>query len=65
MLRAAAVAAVDAVVSAAAGSGGDAAGFTAWDLSSFLLSQVVEEGRQQLLSGAVLKPHRTTGTVAY
>jgi hypothetical protein len=61
-LRAAAVAAVDSIV-AAAGSGD--AGFTARDLSSYLLSQVVEEGRQQLLNGAVLKPHRTTGTVAY
>jgi hypothetical protein len=61
-LRAAAVAAVDAIV-AAAGTGD--AGFTARDLSSYLLSQVAEEGRQQMLIGAELKPHRTIGTVAY
>jgi hypothetical protein len=66
-VRAAAVAAVDAVVAAAAAAGGGTgdAGFTARDLSSYLLSQVVEEGRQQMLNGAALKPHRTTGTVAY
>lgn len=69
-LRAAAVAAVDEIVAAAAataagGGAGGEAGFTARDLSSYLLSLVVEEGQQQLLDGAVLRPHRTVGTVAY
>jgi hypothetical protein len=75
-LRAAAVAAVDAVVAAvaaAAGSSGDsaaaavAAPFSAYDLGSYLLSQVKEEeGSGKLMfRGAVLTPHATCGTTAY
>jgi hypothetical protein len=53
------------VAAAAAAGGGGEAGFSARDLSCWLLAQVEEQGRQELLGGAVLKPHRTTGTVAY
>lgn len=81
-LRAGAVAAVDAIVAAAAGGAGSAAaaagsegggaasgssGFTARELSSYLLSLVDEgDGRSPpRLAGQALAPHRTTGTTAY
>jgi hypothetical protein len=68
-LRAAAVTALDAVVEAAAAADSrgcrGSAGFTASDLSTYLLCDVKESGRQLLFRGAVLKPHVNLATSAY
>jgi hypothetical protein len=78
-LRAAAVAAVDAVVAAAAAAAGSpAAGsgdgsgsgvpFSAFELSCYLLGQVQEDEGNAVglrFGGEVLHPHTTLDTIAY
>jgi hypothetical protein len=64
-LRAAAVAAADAVVAAVNGQGGTNP-LSAHELGCYLLS-LVDDSSEQLTfqGGAVLRPHRTLGTTAY